>query len=212
MTPLLDADDIRRALRRLAHELVESNHGAQGLVLMGIQTRGVPLAQRLATNIAEIEGVEVPVGPLDVTLYRDDVASQPPRALADTRFPVDINGQIVVMVDDVLFTGRTIRAGMDAILDVGRPDAIRLVVLVDRGHREVPIRADHVGKNLPTALAERISVRLSDIDGTDEVVLERGDATTRNDIEPPSKPDARTASQQDVTGTGATATSTGERT
>jgi pyrimidine operon attenuation protein/uracil phosphoribosyltransferase len=173
VTRLLDADDIRRALRRLAHELVEANQGAEGLVLMGIQTRGLPLAQRLADNIADIEGVEVPVGPLDVTLYRDDIASRPPRALADTRFPVDVNGRVVVIVDDVLFTGRTIRAGMDAILDVGRPDAIRLVVLVDRGHRELPIRADHVGKNLPTALAERISVRLSEIDGEDEVVLER---------------------------------------
>lgn len=173
MTQLLDADDIRRALRRLAHELVEANHGAEGLVLMGVQTRGLPLAERLARNIADIEGVDVPVGPLDVTLYRDDVASRPPRALADTRFPVDVNGRVVVLVDDVLFTGRTIRAGLDAILDVGRPDAIRLVVLVDRGHRELPIRADHVGKNLPTALAERISVRLSEIDGVDEVVLER---------------------------------------
>lgn len=184
MTQLLDADDIRRALRRLAHELVEANHGAQGLVLMGIQTRGVPLARRLAAHIADIEGVDVPVGPLDVTLYRDDVASRPPRALADTRFPVDVNGRVVVLVDDVLFTGRTIRAALDAILDVGRPDAIRLVALVDRGHRELPIRADHVGKNLPTALAERISVRLSEIDGTDEVVLEHhtapdGDAAAR---------------------------------
>ncbi|MBY5164039.1 bifunctional pyr operon transcriptional regulator/uracil phosphoribosyltransferase PyrR [Salsipaludibacter albus] len=172
MSRLLDADDIRRALRRLAHELVEANHGADGLVLMGIQTRGVPLARRLAANIGEIEDVEVPVGPLDVTLYRDDVASRPPRALADTRFPVDVDGTTVVIVDDVLFTGRTIRAAMDAILDVGRPDAIRLVTLVDRGHRELPIRADHVGKNLPTALAERISVRLAEIDDVDEVVLE----------------------------------------
>lgn len=207
MTKLLDADDIRRALRRLAHELVESNHGAQGLVLMGIQTRGVPLAHRLAANIAEIEGQDVPVGPLDVTLYRDDVASQPPRALADTRFPVDINGRVVVMVDDVLFTGRTIRAGLDAILDVGRPDAIRLVVLVDRGHREVPIRADHVGKNLPTALAERISVRLSDIDGVDEVVLERDHASATDEVVQPTDPDA--ASSDDLA-TGPASTSTPE--
>ncbi len=173
MSRLLDADDIRRALRRLAHEVVEANQGADGLVLMGVQTRGVPLARRLADNIAEIEGQPVPVGPLDVTLYRDDVASRPPRALNDTRFPVDVNGTTVVIVDDVLFTGRTIRAAMDAILDVGRPDAIRLVTLVDRGHRELPIRADHVGKNLPTALAERIAVHLAEIDDVDEVVLEQ---------------------------------------
>lgn len=196
MTQLLDADDIRRALRRLAHELVEANHGAEGLVLMGVQTRGLPLAERLARNIADIEGVDVPVGPLDVTLYRDDVASRPPRALADTRFPVDVNGRVVVLVDDVLFTGRTIRAGLDAILDVGRPDAIRLVVLVDRGHRELPIRADHVGKNLPTALAERISVRLSEIDGVDEVVLERAMAP---DAEPE---DASTATSTPGTPSG----------
>lgn len=169
MARLLDADAITRALRRLAHELLESSHGAEGLVLMGIQTRGVPLARRLAGHIRDIEGVDVPVGALDVTLYRDDIGRAGVRPLAESRFPVDIDGRIVVLVDDVLFTGRTIRSALDAVLAVGRPEAIRLVVLIDRGHRELPIRADHVGKNLPTSLAQHVRVRVEEIDGEDAV-------------------------------------------
>lgn len=175
MTQLLDADAISRALKRLAHEVIEANHGADHLVVLGVQTRGVPLARRLARSIGEIEGTDVPVGPLDVTLFRDDLANQAPRPLGHTELPGSIDGKVVVLVDDVLFTGRTIRAALDAISEFGRPDAVRLVVLVDRGHRELPIRADHVGKNLPTALAQRIQVRLAEIDGEDAVVLVEDD-------------------------------------
>ena len=178
MTRLMDADDVSRALRRLAHELVEANHGADDLVLMGIQTRGVPLAERIASHLLDIEGVDVPVGALDVTLYRDDIGRRAPdggaavRPLSETRFPADIDGRVVVLVDDVLFTGRTIRAALDAVLSVGRPAAIRLVVLVDRGHRQLPIRADHVGKNLPTSLAEHVAVRVAAVDGEDAVLMD----------------------------------------
>jgi pyrimidine operon attenuation protein/uracil phosphoribosyltransferase len=168
---VLSADDVSRALKRLAHELVEANHGAEDLVLLGIRTRGVPLARRLAAHLADFEGVEVPQGSLDVTLYRDDLHQRGPLPLGETHLPVDLDDRTVVLVDDVLFTGRTIRAALDAVLEFGRPRAIRLVTLIDRGHRELPIRADHVGKNLPTALAERIAVRLAEIDGEDQVVL-----------------------------------------
>lgn len=176
MNRLLDADDVARALRRLAHELVEANHGAADLVLMGIQTRGVPLAERIAGHLADIEGIEVPVGALDVTLYRDDIGRRSSsgagvRGLAETRFPADIDGRTVVLVDDVLFTGRTIRAALDAVLSVGRPNAIRLVALVDRGHRQLPIRADHVGKNLPTSLAQHVAVHVAEVDGEDAVIV-----------------------------------------
>ncbi len=177
MTRLLDSDQIARALRRLAHEVVEANHGAEGLVLVGIQTRGVPLARRLAAHIADIEGTEVPVGALDVTLYRDDIgrSDRGPRPLSETEIPVPIDERTVVLVDDVLFTGRTIRAALDAVLALGRPAAIRLVVLVDRGHRQLPVRADHVGKNLPTALAQRVQVRVAEIDGEDAVDMQGDD-------------------------------------
>jgi pyrimidine operon attenuation protein / uracil phosphoribosyltransferase len=168
---VLTPDDVARVCRRLAHEVVEANHGTDGLVLIGIRTRGVPLAERLAGLIGEFEGAPVPQGSVDVTLYRDDIATRGPMPLSETHLPVDIDDKVVVLVDDVLFTGRTIRAALDALLEFGRPRAIRLVVLVDRGHRQLPIRADHVGKNLPTALAERIEVRLAEIDGVDEVVL-----------------------------------------
>jgi pyrimidine operon attenuation protein/uracil phosphoribosyltransferase len=168
---VLGAADVDRALKRMAHEVLERNKGAERLVLMGIRTRGVPIAVRLGSNLAAIEGVQVPVGTLDVTLYRDDYARTGPRPLGKTMFPCDINGQIVILVDDVLFTGRTIRAAMDAVIDQGRPAAIRLAVLVDRGHRELPIKADHVGKNLPTSWHEKVMVRLTEVDGVDEVLL-----------------------------------------
>ena len=168
---ILTSDDISRVLRRMSHELSERNRGVEDLVLMGIQTRGVPLAQRLARILGELEGADVAHGALDVTLYRDDYASTGPRPLGRTTFPCDIDGRTVVLVDDVLYTGRTIRAAMDAVIDSGRPRAIQLAVLVDRGHRELPIRPDVVGKNLPTASEDQVHVRLADIDGTDEVVL-----------------------------------------
>lgn len=182
MTRLLDADGVRRALTRLAHEVLESNGGADDLVLVGIQTRGVPLAHRLAEIIERIEGTAVPVGALDTTLYRDDVRRGPLRTLGHTEVP-PVDRRTVVLVDDVLFTGRTIRAALDAVLELGRPSAIRLVVLVDRGHRELPIRADHVGKNVPTALAQRVSVRVAELDGEDAVDVGEPDEPSAGDDE-----------------------------
>jgi pyrimidine operon attenuation protein / uracil phosphoribosyltransferase len=170
MTP----DEIRRATIRMSHEIVEKQAGTAGLVLIGIQRRGVPLAQRIAAGILEHENVEVPVGALDITFYRDDlslVAQQP--VVKGTELPFDLNGRTVVLVDDVLYTGRTIRAAMDALVDFGRPQAIRLAVLVDRGHRELPIRADHVGKNVPTSREELVQVQLEEIDGVDGVEITR---------------------------------------
>ncbi len=172
---ILSADDVSRVCRRLAHELIEANHGAQDLVLLGIQTRGVPLARRLAGLIEDIEGTAVPHGALDVTLFRDDLGSRGPKPLNETSVPVDIDGRTVVLVDDVLYTGRTIRAALDAVSELGRPARIRLVVLVDRGHRELPVRADHVGKNLPTAYGDRIRVLVREIDGEDGVVADEAD-------------------------------------
>ncbi len=167
---VLSQNEIRRALRRIAHELLERNRGAQDLVLLGIPRRGVTLAERLAQAIADVEDVQVPSGALDVTMYRDDLKLQPIRAAAPTQIPPDgIDNRVVVLVDDVLFSGRTVRAALDAIGDLGRPRAVRLAVLIDRGHRELPIRADHVGKNLPTALSERVHVSLTEDDGVDEV-------------------------------------------
>jgi pyrimidine operon attenuation protein/uracil phosphoribosyltransferase len=167
----MEADDVRRALTRIAHEIVERNKGTDDLILVGIRTRGAPLAERLATAIASFEGADVPSGALDVTLYRDDVALRGPRSLESTTVPGDLDGRVVVLVDDVLYTGRTIRAAFDAILDLGRPRAVRLAVLVDRGHRELPIRADHVGKNIPTSAHEIVKVHVAEIDGEDAVVI-----------------------------------------
>jgi pyrimidine operon attenuation protein / uracil phosphoribosyltransferase len=171
---VLSADDIRRAVRRIAHEIVEHNHGLSAVALVGMHTRGVPLARRLADAIREFEGESVPVGELDIGLYRDDIPSLElgPR-LQRTEMPVDIDGWRVVLVDDVLYTGRSIRAAMDALTDFGRPASIQLAVLVDRGHRELPIRPDYIGKNIPTALQENVQVMLDEIDGLDEVRLTR---------------------------------------
>ena len=169
---VLDPGDISRALTRIAHEILERNKGAADLVLLGIPSRGVPLAQRIAERMASVEGVEVPVGSLDVTMYRDDLRLRPARTLLPTEIPPGgIDGKVVVLVDDVLFSGRTIRAALDAMTDVGRPKAVRLAVLVDRGHRELPIRADFVGKNLPTSLVENVAVRLTEFDGVDAVTI-----------------------------------------
>ncbi|HVL99531.1 MAG TPA: bifunctional pyr operon transcriptional regulator/uracil phosphoribosyltransferase PyrR [Egibacteraceae bacterium] len=177
---VLAAEDVARALKRMAHEILERNKGADGLVLMGIRSRGVPLARRLAANLTAIEGVEVPAGSLDVTLYRDDYDRTGPRPLGQTEFPSDIAGKVVVLVDDVLYTGRTIRAAMDAVMDYGRPTAIQLAVLVDRGHRELPIRADYVGKNLPTSPVQDVRVSLVETDGADEVtVVDREEVAAR---------------------------------
>jgi len=164
---VMAAPDVARALRRIAHEVVEHNKGAEDLLVLGIPTRGVELARRLAALLGDLEGVEVPVGELDITMFRDDLRHQPTRAPLPTRIPTEgVDDKVVVLVDDVLYSGRTIRAALDALSDLGRPRAVRLAVLVDRGHRELPIRADHVGKNLPTSHSERVMVRL---DGVDEV-------------------------------------------
>ncbi|WP_193104412.1 bifunctional pyr operon transcriptional regulator/uracil phosphoribosyltransferase PyrR [Brachybacterium sp. FME24] len=175
---VLGADQIRRALTRIAHEILESGHGADDLVLLGIPHRGVPLAERLAEQIARAEGDDRPLdqlaGSLDITMYRDDLRHNPTRAPSPTRIPRDgIDGRTVVLVDDVLYSGRTIRAALDALGAIGRPAAVRLAVLVDRGHRQLPIRADHVGKNLPTSRSERVHVQLTETDGTDAVDIVR---------------------------------------
>lgn len=169
---VLDARDVSRALTRIAHELLERNRDVSDLVLLGLHTRGVPLARRIAERITAVEGVPVAVGELDVTMYRDDLRKQPTRRAHRTEIPAaGIDDKVVVLVDDVLFSGRTIRAALDALADLGRPSAVRLAVLVDRGHRELPIRADHVGKNLPSARSERVSVRVAEVDGADEVTI-----------------------------------------
>lgn len=177
---VLTADDIGRALTRIAHEILERNRGAADLVLLGIPRRGVPLAHRLAERVAraaDLDPAGVPVGELDVTLYRDDLRSHPTRTLYTTLVPPGgVDDRVVVLVDDVLHTGRTVRSALDALTDVGRPRAVQLVALVDRGHRELPIRADYVGKNLPTSLVERVDVRLAECDGVDAVTISRADA------------------------------------
>jgi len=172
---IMTADDVRRALIRISHEIVEKHGGPDGLALVGVQTRGVPLAERLASAIENNEGVRIPVGSLDISFHRDDIepsARQP--HVRSTDLPFDLQSSTLVIVDDVLYTGRTVRAALDALVEIGRPKAVRLAVLVDRGHRELPIRADHVGKNVPTSREERIRVHLAETDGgEDEVVIER---------------------------------------
>ncbi|MEO8078136.1 MAG: bifunctional pyr operon transcriptional regulator/uracil phosphoribosyltransferase PyrR, partial [Acidobacteriota bacterium] len=178
MPQVMDADRMSRALTRIAHEIVERNRGLSEIALVGIRTRGVPLARRIARALHDINGEEVPTGSLDITLYRDDLmrhAVGPQPVIRRTEIPFSIDDRLILLVDDVLYTGRTIRAALDALIDFGRPRAIQLIVLVDRGHRELPIKADYVGKNLPTSLKQSVQVRLQEIDGVDEVVIE-GDA------------------------------------
>ncbi|HHY91718.1 MAG TPA: bifunctional pyr operon transcriptional regulator/uracil phosphoribosyltransferase PyrR [Firmicutes bacterium] len=171
-TQLMDADAVRRALTRIAHEILERNKGTENLVLLGIRTRGYPLAQRLAAKIHEIEGQEVPVSHLDITPYRDDRGERAGGGpVPQTGLSFSLAGKKVILVDDVLYTGRTVRAAMDAVMDLGRASAIQLAVLIDRGHRELPIRPDFVGKNVPTSHREEVAVRLKETDGEDKVVL-----------------------------------------
>jgi pyrimidine operon attenuation protein/uracil phosphoribosyltransferase len=164
-TGVLDADDLRRAHTRIAHEIVERNHGAGDVVLVGLYTRGIAIARRLAEAIATFEHTDVPVGALDVAFYRDDIGIRPVQPVGPTEIPVDVTGKVVVLVDDVLYTGRTVRAALDALTELGRPRAVQLAILVDRGHRELPIRPDFVGKNLPTRVGEDVRVRLEETDG-----------------------------------------------
>lgn len=171
-TVLMDANGIRRALTRISHEILEKNKGMEHIVLVGIRTRGVPIAERIAKNIETIEGKRPPVGILDITLYRDDLSTLSYQPIVHpTELPVDITGRHIVLVDDVLYTGRTIRAALDALIDMGRPKSIQLAVLIDRGHRELPIRADYVGKNVPTSSHELVSVQLGATDGLEKVVI-----------------------------------------
>ncbi len=174
MRRVMDGADVDRAIRRLAHEILERNRGAEHVVLLGIPTRGVPLAERLGEVMAEIEGPAIAVGSLDIGLYRDDLDTRPKTRIGTTTVPGPIDGTTVVLVDDVLYTGRTIRAALDALVDLGRPQRVQLAVLVDRGHRELPIRPDYVGKNLPTSSSERVKVRLSGHDDEDGVWIETG--------------------------------------
>ncbi len=169
---IMDSQAIKRALTRVAHEIVERNKGVSDVTLVGIRTRGVPLAQRVADEIKRIEGVELPVGILDITLYRDDLSTLAYQPIVhETLIPFSINDKKVILIDDVLFTGRTVRAALDAIMDIGRPSSIQLAVLIDRGHRELPIRADYVGKNVPTSGREIVSVQLTSTDETEQVVI-----------------------------------------
>lgn len=196
---IFSPEDIRRTLARIAHEIIERNKALDEIVLVGLYTRGVPLARRLATNIATFEGFPVPTGSLDISHYRDDLSlleRQP--TVKTTDIPVDIRNRSVILVDDVLFTGRSVRAAMDALIDLGRPRSIQLAVLIDRGHREMPIRPDYVGRNIPTALREKIEVRLQEIDGSEGVAILlneqiRGERNRRNETDSPGR-------DMDVTG------------
>ena len=182
---VLERDDLRRTLKRIAHEIAEKNPGSDGLALVGIHTRGAVLAGRLHAMVSELKGAEVPLGDLDISFYRDDVAKRAPDAqpvVHASHLDFDLSGSTVVLVDDVLFTGRTVRAAIEAVFDYGRPARVQLAVLCDRGHRELPIRPDYVGKNLPTSLAERVNVRLEEIDEFDEVTIsgeDEGSAAAR---------------------------------
>lgn len=179
---LMSAEDMNRALVRVAHEIVERNKGAKDIVLVGMQTRGVPLAKRLASTIQSLEQIAIPVGSLDISLYRDDLSSLSLKPTVHrTDVPVDITDKQVILVDDVFYTGRSIRAAMDALIDLGRPQSIQLAVLVDRGHRELPIRADYVGKNIPTARNEEIKVCVKEVDGSDKVVILSSDRETSDE-------------------------------
>lgn len=171
----MSEEDLSRLTKRIAHEIVERNHGTTQVVLVGILTRGKPFADRIALSLGEIEGTTVTAGSLDIGMYRDDLDSRPHTRIGPTDLGDSIDGKVVVIADDVLYTGRTIRAALDAIADIGRPGAVQLAVVVDRGHRQLPIRADYVGKNIPTALSERISVRFREIDGEEGVWINSGD-------------------------------------
>lgn len=175
MSVALSAQEITRALTRISHEILEKNQGSTNIVLLGIPTRGAHLASRISSIITSIEGADVPTGTLDITLFRDDLRMRPPRAIMPTKIPTSgIQGKDVILIDDVLFSGRTIRAALDALGEIGRPHTVQLAVLVDRGHRELPIKADFVGKNLPTSKNQSVKVLLSEIDGRDEVTIEEG--------------------------------------
>ena len=175
MPQVMTSDDLDRAIRRIAHEIVERHHGTDGIVLVGIHSRGVPLAERIGAAIKQFENVSVPVGELDIGLYRDDLVRRPTTRLGRTLIPVDLTGESVILVDDVLYTGRTIRAAMDAVLDLGRPSRVELALMCDRGHRELPLRPDYIGKNLPTAAGEKVRVRLADVDGEAGVWIDPAD-------------------------------------
>jgi pyrimidine operon attenuation protein/uracil phosphoribosyltransferase len=169
---IMTSEDIRRTIARIAHEIIERNRSMSDIILVGMRTRGVPLANRLAANIKAFEGTDVPVGALDISLYRDDLDSLDLKPVVNsTRIPVSVDGKSIVLVDDVLFTGRSARAAMDALIDLGRPSTIQLAVLVDRGHRELPIRADYIGKNIPSSQSEEIKVELNETDGSDQVAI-----------------------------------------
>lgn len=172
-TQVMDSNEVRRAITRIAHEIIERNRGAEDLAIIGIQRRGVPIATRLAGQIDDIEGSTVPVGSLNIALYRDDYATRPAQTIGKTEIPFNVTGKRVVLVDEVLYTGRTIRSALDAIMDMGRPAAIQLAVLIDRGHRELPICADYVGRNLPTSNKETVVVHLTETDGGEDAVLIR---------------------------------------
>lgn len=170
VSQVMDSGDIRRALTRIAHEIIEKNRGAERLGIVGVRSKGVPIAERLALLIGQIEGTKVPFGALDITLYRDDFKTRQP-VVGTTDIPFDVNDRTIVLVEEVIYTGRTVRCALDALMDMGRPSSIQLAVLIDRGHRELPIRPDYVGKNLPTSRKELVDVRLSDQDGEDKVFI-----------------------------------------
>ena len=169
---VMDSDDMRRVLTRIAHEIIERNKGAEKLAIVGIRRKGAPLAYRLADLISTIEGAKVPVGVLDITLYRDDIATRQP-AVGTTDIPFEVTGRVIVLVDEVIYTGRTVRSALDALMDIGRPASIQLAVLIDRGHRELPVRPDYVGKNIPTSRAEMVDVQLTEIEGGDRVCIRK---------------------------------------